>query len=198
MSVCLSFILCWLVRIPSKINLLQFPFQSHRKIIYCGMFQNFLCTNWICKWKDIPSTKICVALPYLDAFSFAVSFDCSFWQSMNLVISLPLPALNQKLFPKQSKIYVIVSWQKYSNYDLYLQSYTFFIYCIYFRANMPSYNNSNNGVSIKHKREELAQENVEKLHRMVLGKDKNINNEYVENFYVDMAKGVSDQNAFCL
>ena len=69
---------------------------------------------------------------------------------------------------------------------------------IYFRANMPSYNNSNNGVSIKHKREELAQENVEKLHRMVLGKDKNINNEYVENFYVDMAKGVSDQNAFRL
>ena len=40
------------------------------------------------------------------------------------------------------------------------------------------------------KREELAQENVEKLHRMVLGKDKNINNDYVENFYVDMAKGV--------
>ena len=63
---------------------------------------------------------------------------------------------------------------------------------------MPSYNNSNSGVSIKHKREELAQENVEKLHRMVLGKDKNINNEYVENFYVDMAKGVSDQYEFRL
>merc|ERR1712045_709419 len=62
------------------------------------------------------------------------------------------------------------------------------------RANMPSYNNSNNGVSIKHKREELAQENVEKLHRMVLGKDKNINNEYVENFYVDMAKGYDDMS----
>ena len=39
-------------------------------------------------------------------------------------------------------------------------------------------------------REEIAQENVKKLHRMVLGEDKNINNDYVENFYVDMAKGV--------
>jgi len=28
---------------------------------------------------------------------------------------------------------------------------------------------------------EVALENVEKLHRMVLGKDKNINNDYVEN-----------------
>ena len=112
MSVCLSFTLCWLVRIPSKINLLQFPFQSHRKIIYCGMFQNFLCTNWICKWKDIPSTKICVALPYLDAFSCAVSFDCSFWQSMNLVISL-LPALYRNLFRKQLKIHILVSCQNY-------------------------------------------------------------------------------------
>ena len=39
-------------------------------------------------------------------------------------------------------------------------------------------------------REAIAQENVKKLHRMVLGEDKNINNDYVENFYVDMAKGV--------
>jgi len=44
------------------------------------------------------------------------------------------------------------------------------------------------------KREELAQENVEKLHRMVLGKDNNINNDYVENFYVDMAKGYDDMS----
>lgn len=44
------------------------------------------------------------------------------------------------------------------------------------------------------KRDELAQENVEKLHRMVLGKDKNINNDYVESFYVDMAKGYDDMS----
>merc|ERR1712198_188945 len=41
-------------------------------------------------------------------------------------------------------------------------------------------------------REEIAQENVKKLHRMVLGEDKNINNDYVENFYVDMAKILSE------
>jgi len=43
-------------------------------------------------------------------------------------------------------------------------------------------------------REEIAQENVKKLHRMVLGEDKNINNDYVENFYVDMAKGYDDMS----
>lgn len=51
-----------------------------------------------------------------------------------------------------------------------------------------SVNNGNNHV------EDVAQENVEKLHRMVLGKDKNINNDYVENFYVDMAKGYDDMS----
>ena len=53
---------------------------------------------------------------------------------------------------------------------------------------MPSTVSANN-VNDK-KRAEAAEENVHKLHRMVLGKDKNINNDYVENFYVDMAKGV--------
>jgi hypothetical protein len=52
---------------------------------------------------------------------------------------------------------------------------------------MPSTVSVNNG---KNHVEDVAQENVEKLHRMVLGKDKNINNDYVTNFYVDMAKGV--------
>ena len=50
---------------------------------------------------------------------------------------------------------------------------------------MPSTVSANNA-----KTEEVAQQNVKKLHRMVLGEDKNINNDYVENFYVDMAKGV--------
>lgn len=55
---------------------------------------------------------------------------------------------------------------------------------------MPSTVSANSDKS----REELAQENVEKLHRMVLGKDKNINNDYVEDFYVDMAKGYDDMS----
>jgi len=55
---------------------------------------------------------------------------------------------------------------------------------------MPSTVSANSDKS----REDLAQENVEKLHRMVLGKDKNINNDYVENFYVDMAKGYDDMS----
>jgi len=42
--------------------------------------------------------------------------------------------------------------------------------------------------------DKIAHQNVEKLHRMVLGKDKNINNDYVENFYVDMAKGYDDMS----
>jgi len=54
---------------------------------------------------------------------------------------------------------------------------------------MPSTVSANNV-----KTEEVAQQNVEKLHRMVLGKDKNINNDYVENFYVDMAKGYDDMS----
>ena len=59
---------------------------------------------------------------------------------------------------------------------------------------MPSTVSVNNG---NNKVDDVAQENVEKLHRMVLGKDKNINNDYVENFYVDMAKGVRvTQNIF--
>lgn len=56
---------------------------------------------------------------------------------------------------------------------------------------MPSTVSVNNG---QNHIEEVAQENVEKLHRMVLGKDKNINNDYVENFYVDMAKGYDDMS----
>ena len=39
-------------------------------------------------------------------------------------------------------------------------------------------------------RDEIALENVEKLHRMVLGKD-TVTGKYVEDFYVDMANGVS-------
>ena len=39
-----------------------------------------------------------------------------------------------------------------------------------------------------------AQRNVEKLHRMVLGKDENIDNDYVENFYVGMASEVTVQS----
>lgn len=59
---------------------------------------------------------------------------------------------------------------------------------------MPSTINADNGIFNENKpsRDEIAMENVEKLHRMVLGKDMVTNdNEYVENFYVDMAKGVS-------
>jgi len=55
---------------------------------------------------------------------------------------------------------------------------------------MPSTVSANNQIN----HEEVAHENVEKLHRMVLGKDKNINTDYVENFYVDMAKGYDDMS----
>ena len=37
---------------------------------------------------------------------------------------------------------------------------------------------------------EVAKETIKKLHNMVLGKDKNIDSEYVKDFYVDIAEGV--------
>jgi len=43
-------------------------------------------------------------------------------------------------------------------------------------------------------KDETAQQNVEKLHRMVLGKDKNIDNDYVESFYVGMASEYDDMS----
>ena len=42
-------------------------------------------------------------------------------------------------------------------------------------------------------KEERARRNVEKLHRMVLKKDANVNPEYVENYYSEIAEGVSRQ-----
>lgn len=61
---------------------------------------------------------------------------------------------------------------------------------------MRSTENATNGVGNDKKPSgcETSKQNVEKLHRMVLGKDKNINNDYVENFYVDMAKGYDDMS----
>jgi predicted TPR repeat methyltransferase len=59
---------------------------------------------------------------------------------------------------------------------------------------MPSTLSTANGIYKENKpsKDQTAKQNVEKLHRMVLGKDNNINNDYVENFYVDMAKGYDD------
>ena len=37
---------------------------------------------------------------------------------------------------------------------------------------------------------EVTDETIEKLQKMVLGKDKNIDSEYVKDFYVNIAQGV--------
>ena len=50
-------------------------------------------------------------------------------------------------------------------------------------------NGTHDGVNIS--REERARRNVERLHRMVLKKDNNVNVEYVENYYSDIAEEVS-------
>lgn len=41
-------------------------------------------------------------------------------------------------------------------------------------------------------KKEVAKETIKKLHNMVLGKDKNIDSEYVKDFYVDIAEGYED------
>ena len=45
-------------------------------------------------------------------------------------------------------------------------------------------------------KEDTAKANLEKLHRMVLGKDENINEEYIQKFYADMAKEVNNVTVF--
>ena len=44
-------------------------------------------------------------------------------------------------------------------------------------------------------KEDKMKANVDKLHRMVLGKDNNIDDEYVQKFYTDTAKEVNSFNA---
>ena len=41
------------------------------------------------------------------------------------------------------------------------------------------------------KNEETIKKNTEQLHRMVLGKDQNIDAKYVQTFYNDISQGVS-------
>ena len=59
------------------------------------------------------------------------------------------------------------------------------------KANFPGAN-VQNGVCKENEpsKEEVAKESLEKLQRMVLGKDDDINSEYVKSFYVDIANEV--------
>ena len=59
---------------------------------------------------------------------------------------------------------------------------------------MTSSVNSSNGiypVTEPNDNDEVTKQNLERLHRMVLGKDKDINADYIQKFYQDIAQGVS-------
>ena len=57
---------------------------------------------------------------------------------------------------------------------------------------MLSSNNESKGISHKkeHREEQISKKYKERLDRMVLGKDENINDEYIQKFYLDVAKEV--------
>ena len=51
------------------------------------------------------------------------------------------------------------------------------------KANFPEVKNQENGCEPN----VVTNETIEKLQKMILGKDKNIDSEYVKEFYVDIA-----------
>ena len=62
------------------------------------------------------------------------------------------------------------------------------------RANFAEVKNEENGC----KGNEVTDETIEKLQKMILGKDKNIDSEYVKDFYVNIAQGVGFALIFSL